>query len=287
MNKKTRHVTLLNKQGSKRYNVYNMRPFVKLTKKQYRSSGRYNYIYAVEYKKKLYRQNVLSNVLYNCFQKDKIYYKNFFKRENIYNKNKYHFNRSHILPFASIAKYSAFLNGSSLWSIQRQTTALQVFPQSSSFWLYSLDMLETNFLRIAPSAELSLTLQGDKKNINRKNTLWTAGFVRIRKLRQYYKRQLCSTQKLLYWYSYASYKKINKTIQKIYQYNRGTKTHIIWSIISLLDSLWTNIIVKSNFVYTSSASSFKIKQKIISTNGFIIKKGPFRTKGKPGDIFYK
>jgi hypothetical protein len=271
----SRNLSLLHKQGSKHYNIHNLRPYVKLTKKQYKNSSRNNYIYVLEYRKKLYRQNIINNVIYTSFMQNKFYLKKLYNK-NVYKKDKYYFNSYYQIPFSSIARYTTFLNGFSLWAVQKQTTALKVFPQSSALWLSSLNKLESElskpFLKILD------------KNTNRKTKLWTAGFVRIRKLRQYYTRQLLSTEKLLYWYNYSSYNKIQKIINKIYSNNKGTK-HIIWKIVCCLDSIWSNVLLKSNFVYNTSASFNRFKQSEIIRNGFVVTK-PI-SFSKPGDLFTK
>ena len=58
-----------------------------------------------------------------------------------------------------------------------------------------------------------------------------------------------------------------------------------WSIIKFLDSLWSNIIIKTNFVFNSSASPTLIKQKKGRYNGFIIHN--IYSFCEPGDIVYK
>jgi hypothetical protein len=275
MSKKFRNISLLHKQGSKHYNIRNLKPYVKLTKKQYKNTSRTNYIYALEYRKKIYRQNILNNLVYKSFIQNKFYLQKLYKK-TVYKKDKYYFNRYYGIAFSSIPKYNTFLNGFSLWAIQKQTTALKVFPQSSALWLSSLHKLESDL------SNPFLTVL--EKNTNRKNKLWTAGFVRIRKLRQYYTRQLQSTEKLLYWYNYTSYKKIQKIINKIYNHNKGTN-HILWSIICFLDSLWSNMLLKSNFVYSASGSFHSIKQNAILRNGSLNKK-PI-CLSNPGDLFQK
>jgi hypothetical protein len=275
MSKKLENSPLLHKQGSKHYNIHNLRPYVKLTKKQYKNTSRNNYIFALEYKKKLYRQNILNNLVYNNFMQNRFAIQTLYNK-SIYKKDKYYFNNYYEIPFSSIQKYHSVLNGFSLWAIQKQTTALRVFPQSSALWLSSLNTLETDL-----SKPLDTICD---KNTNRKNKLWTAGFVRVRKLRQYYSRQLQSTEKLLYWYNYASVTKIQKIINKVYTHNKGTN-HVIWNIICFLDSLWTNILLKSNFVYNTSASLNSMKQNTIIRNGVFLKNPT--TLCKPGDIFQK
>ena len=275
MSQNSKKTSLLHKQGSKYYNINNVTPYVRLTKKQYKNSSRNNYVYALEYKKKLYKQNIINNVMYTNFLQNKFYLKKLYKR-NISKKDKYYFNQYYQTPFLCIAKYNTFLNGFSLWAIQKQTTALKVFPQSSALWLFSLNKLESDMSK--PLLSIS------DKNINRKNKLWTAGFVRIRKLRQFYSRQLQSTEKLLYWYNYTSYTKMQKIINKVYSHNKGNH-QMIWNIICFLDSLWVNIVLKSNFVYNPSASFNKLKKNAIIRNGFINKKPT--TFSKPGDFFQK
>ena len=271
----SRNISLLHKQGSKNYNIHNLKPYVKLTKKQYKNTSRNNYIYALEYRKKLYRQNIINNIVYKSFMQNKYYLKNLYNK-NVYKKDKYYFNSYYQITFSSIARYTTFLSSFSLWAIQKQTTALKVFPQSSALWLSSLNKLESEL------SKPFLTILD--KNTNRKTKLWTAGFVRIRKLRQYYTRQLQNTEKLLYWYNYSSYNKIQKIINKIYSNNKGTK-HIIWKIVCCLDSIWSNVLLKSNFVYNTSASFSRFKQNEIIRNGFVAKK-PI-SFSKPGDLFRK
>lgn len=331
MNRKN---TLLNKQGSKRFNVYNMRPFVKLTKKQYRSTTYPLYVFALEYKKKLYRQNLIHTVLYNSFKHNMCIntldlqsqwkeprkglkqacgsFEAFHKKSNPIlirasqrlraqrlrgfglkgltpvgfrktSKARLYLSSTKKTPFILKNTYSAFLNGYSLWAIQKQTTARKVFSQTSVSWLYSLDYLESSFCE-ALLAYSNIQQIKKKAAINRKNKLWTAGFVRIRKLRQYYARQLISTHKILYWYNYPSSRKINMVINTIYNHIIGPEKLLpsVWSIISYLDSLWPNIMVKSNLVYNSSASINYIKSKKTNVNGFILNK-PF-TISCPGDI---
>lgn len=272
---KSRNISLLHKQGSKHYNIHNLRPYVKLTKKQYKNSSRHNYIYALEYRKKLYRQNIINNVVYKSFMQNKFYLEKLYKK-NVYKKDKYYFNSYYQIPCSPIPRYTTFLNGFSLWAIQKQTTALKVLPQTSALWLSSLNKLESDL-----SKPFLTTLE---KNTNRKTKLWTAGFVRIRKLRQYYTRQLQSTEKLLYWYNYTSYNKIQKIINKIYSHHKGTN-HLIWNIVCHLDSLWSNVLLKSNFVYNTSASFNRFKQNEILRNGFLAK-NPIAFS-KPGDLFQK
>ena len=268
-----KNIPLLNRQGSKRFNVCNMRPFVKLTKKQYKSSSRLNYVYALEYKKKLYRQNLINNLLYNSFQKNKLYFDQLYKKQNNHMKKPY-LNLENMKPFLHLNRYCAFLNGSSLWAIQKQTTALKVFPQSSLFWAHALDHLDSNFRKVSIN----------KENINRKHKLWTAGFVRIRKLRLYYTRQLQSTQKILYWLGDPSLRKLKHIVNQIDNHNARPNS-MVWSIICFLDSLQSNILIKSNFVYNSSASPNVIKQKAINLNGFLLHNA--YSFSKPANILYK
>ena len=262
-------VNILNKQGSKQFNILNMKPFIKLSKKQHKLSSRLNYVYGLEYKKRLYRQNLVNNLAYNSFKKNET--KLFANKCNFFHIN------NNIIPFCSITKYSAFLNNSNVWPIQKQTTALKVYPQSSTFWSYSLDKLD---LISTDTVNQSLTTP---INNNKKNKRWTAGFVRVRKLRQYYSKQLQNRNKLLYWLGYPSFGNLRKILNKIYRHNHSK--FITWSIIKFLDSLWSNVIVKTNFVFNSSASPNIIKQKKGRYNGFIM----HRAYGfcQPGDIVYK
>lgn len=270
-------INLLNKQGSKQFLTLNMKPFVKLTKKQHRSSARHNYLYGLEYKKRLYKQNLINNLTFNHFKPNIEYLKKF--KPNQYYLSPY----NNIVPLSSITKYSAFLNNSNLWSIQKQTTALKVFPQSSISWLYSSDKLMSSSLSTLNEDKIEFISKKIDINVNKKNKLWTAGFVRVRKLRQYYSKQLQSTNKLLYWMGYPSFKELKKIMNKIYIYNNSTSN--VWSIITFLDSLWPNILIKSDFVYNSSASSNLIKQKKCRYNGLILKKT--YSFCNPGDIIYK
>lgn len=269
-----KRLSLLNRQGSKKFNTQNMKPFIKLTKKQYKATTGYNYLYALEYKKRLYRQNLVKNLLKQNFKENSIFFK------KLYNKletNKINFMSSYnMIPLLTITKYNSFLTNSSLWAIQKQTTALKVFPQSSSFWLYSLDQIQ---LHSVNNQENEI-----EQNINRKNKLWTAGFVRVRKLRQYYTRQLQNTQKLLYWLGFPTFKKLNSLTNRIFNHNRRLDS-MVWSMIQFLDTLWPNIIIKSNFIYNSSAGPSLIKQKKICVNGFFTKNT--YTFSRPADIFYK
>jgi ribosomal protein S4 len=119
-------------------------------------------------------------------------------------------------------------------------------------------------------------------NINKKNKLWTAGFVKIRKLRQYYGKQLQSTNKLLYWLGDPSYRQLRKALNKIYTH--AYSNIMPWSIIQFLDSLWTNLQIKANFVYYSSASPNVLKQKKMRYNGLIIQR-PYGFC-EAGDLIY-
>lgn len=269
----TRKINLLNKQGSKQFNILNMKPFVKLTKKQYRSSSRLNYIYGLEYKKRLHRQNLINNLTYNNFGANISYFQNW-KQKSM--NNKYHLNSyNSIVPFSSTTKYSAFMNNSNLWAIQKQTTALRVFPQSSSFWLHSSDKLESIFTKMLSKNSMTI--------MNRKNKLWTAGFVKVRKLRLYYTKQLQNTNKLLYWLGRPSSKNLRKILNNICMNNNSNI--LTWSVIKFIDSLWSNILVKTNFVYNSSASCSLVKQRKARFNGFTINR--MYSFSKPGDIIYK
>ena len=210
-------------------------------------------------------------------EKNISYFKNY-KTKLFNNKNSPYTNYD-IVPFSSITKYSAFLSNSNLWPIQKQTTALKVYPQSSTFWSYSLNKLD---LISTDTVNQSLTTPINNNN-NKKNKRWTAGFVRVRKLRQYYSKQLQNRNKLLYWLGYPSFGNLRKILNKIYRHNHSK--FITWSIIKFLDSLWSNVIVKTNFVFNSSASPNIIKQKKGRYNGFIM----HRAYGfcQPGDIVYK
>jgi hypothetical protein len=261
-------ISLLNKQGSKQFNILNMKPCVKLTKKQHKQSSRLNYVYGLEFQKKLYRQNLIRLQNYNSFDSNIQCFKNgknLFSRVTCVEKE---------YAFSSITSYSSFLNNSSLWPIQKQTTALKVFPQSSLFWLYSLYQLDSVFTRSPDQDSMS--------NINKKNKLWTAGFVKIRKLRQYYGKQLQSTNKLLYWLGDPSYRQLRKALNKIYTH--AYSNIMPWSIIQFLDSLWTNLQIKANFVYYSSASPNVLKQKKMRYNGLIIQR-PYGFC-EAGDLIY-
>lgn len=294
----SKKMSLLNKQGSKQFAISNMKPFVKLTKKQYRLSSRLNYIYALEFKKKLYRQNIYNNLLHNSFKKNYQYFQDYNQPRNLKINPYYNHTYHNIVPFSSISKYNAFLTSSNLWAIQKQTTALKVVPLSSSFWLYSLNKLDSIlasvFLKeITPNVSTSrivgkaFTYSDFTKRValkvNRKNKLWTAGFVRVRKLRQYHARQLQNTNKLLYWLGYPSLRSVKKIINKIHTHHNFH--FMTWSLIRFLDSLWFNTLVKTNFVYNASASSSFIKRKKGRYNGFVIKN--MNTFCQSGDLIYK
>ncbi len=268
-----KNVSLLHKHGAKRFNIHNMKPFVKLTKKQYKYCTRYNVFYALEYKKRLYRQNLLKSLSMTNVYKNINYFRNLYKIKQLY--RKVFISKILAIPYCDLSKYSSFYSGSNLWAIQKQTTAYKVFPQSRSFWFFSVYQIIN---------ENNCPISTEEKNLPQKKPSWTAGFVKVRKLRQYYARQLQSTKKYLYWYGSPSFRTYKKRCMRIYNHNRKTVSQI-WSKIMYLESLWTNILVKSNFVFNSSASSQLIKRKKCAVNGVNTKM--VYTFCKPADLFYK
>jgi hypothetical protein len=264
---------LFYKQNKKYSIMYNMKQSSIITKKTQMMCKRLARVYALEYRRKFHKQNLMYSLLNNPLHshfKDKLSLK---LNKHILQKN------DHIFLYKNtsktiLSKYNAFLHGSSLWALQKQTTARKVFPQTSILW-------NSNYIEALQHYNNPEFIVDNLKISSKK--LWAVGFVKIRKLRQYFGNQLHSRKKFMYWLNILNYKQYNKYInlvytQKIYKPN-------IWAIPSFTDTLWSNILVKSGFLLNTSSTHNMVKRRKFLKNGTFLNKS--YSFIKPGSIFHK